>query len=68
MLRSARGVAFFLLCILSLSGLFLPPWDATPAEGASWALGERGGLTPGRRLTLRPELSPECLVSASFPP
>lgn len=45
MLRSTRGVAFFLLRIL-FSGLFLPPWDAAPAEGSGWALGAaslRGG-------------------------
>lgn len=35
-----------------------PPWDAAPAEGQ---VGLRAAWLPGRRLALRPELSPKCL-------
>lgn len=64
MLRSTRGVVFFLLRIL-FSGLFLPPWDAAPAEGSWWALGP-ASLRGGDWL-FAPELSPKCLFLCLSP-
>ena len=64
MLRSTRG------CGLTPA---LHPflWPPPPSLGGRTSrgvlVGPQGGLAPGRRLALHPELSPECLVSASFP-
>lgn len=59
MLRSTQGVVFFLLRIL-FSGLFLPPWDAAPAEGSWWALGA-ASLREGDWLCTQ-----SCPLNASF--